>query len=81
MVAAITNWDTIAGRMTEARTRRGMTRAMLAAAAGYKSASTVYRYELGKVAEPHTDVVFRFAQALGCNPMWLMYGREEPGWE
>lgn len=78
MVAESIAWDTLAGRLTEARTRRGLTRPQLAKAAGYNSASTVRRYERGGVLVPREDVVYRLAAALGVDPVWLLYGRGEP---
>jgi hypothetical protein len=80
VVAAEINWDTLAGRFIEARTRRCVTRRQASRRAGYQSETTVRRYESGAVAEPREDVVGRFAKALGCDPMWLMYGRGDPAW-
>jgi transcriptional regulator with XRE-family HTH domain len=80
MVAAEINWNTLAGRLIEARTRRGLTRRQACAAAGYASDQPLRDYENGKVHHPHEDVMLRFANALGCDPVWLMYGRGEPNW-
>lgn len=80
MVAAEIKWDTIAGRLIEGRTRRGLTRRQAAALAGYSSETTLRRYETGQVTGPREDTVGRFAEALGCDPVWLMYGRGEPNW-
>jgi ribosome-binding protein aMBF1 (putative translation factor) len=74
-------WETLGGRIIEARYHRRMSRAQLARRAGYRSQSTVIRYENGEAESPQEEVVFRFADALGCNPLWLMYGRGVPGWK
>jgi transcriptional regulator with XRE-family HTH domain len=81
MVAADIAWDTIAGRLIEGRAHRGLTRAQLSTAAGYTGHMTLWRYENGQVAEPRESAVYRFADALGCDRLWLMYGRGEPNWQ
>ncbi len=78
MVTAEINWDTLAGRLIETRTRKGLTRRQAAKLAGYSSETTLRRYENGQVAAPREDTVVRFANALNCDPAWLMYGRGNP---
>jgi hypothetical protein len=73
-------WDQLAGRLIEARYHRRLTRKQLSQRAGQNREHTLRRYELGNVKELHEDVVFAFADALGCNPLWLMYGRGDPGY-
>lgn len=73
-------WETLGGRMIEARTRVGLTRRQAAEAAGYASVNTLYRYELNEVKVPREDVVDRFASLYGTNSLWLMYGRGDAGW-
>jgi hypothetical protein len=73
------HWDSFHGRMIEARTRRGLTRLQAARKAGYKSDTTLRRYELA-TGVPREDIVFRYAEVYGCDLFWLMYGRGEPGW-
>jgi transcriptional regulator with XRE-family HTH domain len=81
MNVAEINWDTLAGRLIEARTRRGLTRRQLCARAGYSSETTLRQYETGTVIQPREDIMARFSAALGCDPFWLMYGRGEPHWD
>jgi transcriptional regulator with XRE-family HTH domain len=81
VVAAEIRWDTFAGRLIEARMHRGLTRRQTCDLAGYTSDSTLRWYETGRVLRPREDIVHRFATALGCDPVWLMYGRGEPNWK
>lgn len=82
MGSAVTEvkWDTLGGRMIEARTRRGLSRRQAADALGYASTSTILRLERNEVTLPQEQVVFRFANEYGCSRVWLMYGRGEPEW-
>jgi transcriptional regulator with XRE-family HTH domain len=73
-------WETLGGRLIEARTRLGLTRRKAALAAGYSSASVLGRYERNDVSVPREDIVSRFADLYGVNTLWLMYDRGEPGW-
>lgn len=78
--AADIKWDSFSGRLREARTTRGLTRQALSVRAGYSSIDTVKRYENAPPAAPQDDVVYRLADALGVNPLWLMFGRGDPGY-
>jgi hypothetical protein len=81
VVAAEIAWDTLAGRLIEGRAYRGMTRPQLSTAAGYIGSTILWRYETGAVAAASETAVYRFADALGCDRLWLMYGRGEPNWQ
>jgi ribosome-binding protein aMBF1 (putative translation factor) len=74
-------WDALGGRLLEARYERRITRKELAQRAGYTRENLIRRYEFGEIADPQEDVVFRFAEILGCNPLWLMWGRGVPGYQ
>lgn len=80
VVATEIKWDTLAGRLIEGRTYRGLTRRQLCKLAGYSSETTLRQYESGRIMQPREDIVHRFADALGCDPVWLMYGRGERNW-
>src|SRR5262249_30395934 len=74
--------ESLAARLVYARAYRGISRLELARRAGYSSDTTVRRYERrGAVAQPHAPVVHRFADALGCDRVWLQIGRGEPHWQ
>lgn len=73
-------WETLGGRMIEARIRAGLTRRQAAQAAGYASVSTIDRYERNLVSAPREDVVFKLAHTYGVNELWLMHHRGDPGW-
>jgi hypothetical protein len=73
-------WDTLAGRMIEARVRAGYTRRAASLEAGYAGISVLERYERGLVQFPREDIVFRFADIYAVDRMWLLYGRGAPGW-
>jgi hypothetical protein len=74
--------ETLGARLEYARLYRRLSRLQLARAAGYLSDTTVRRYETpGAVAQPQIRVVSRFAEALGCDHIWLMVGRGAPNWQ
>ena len=76
------NLTILAGRLEFARIYRGLSRTKLAQRAGYTKSSTLDRYEKpGAVACPHPEIVHRFADALGCDVLWLSLGRGSPNWD
>jgi transcriptional regulator with XRE-family HTH domain len=80
MAAREIKWDTLGGRMYEARIRARLTRRQASSAAQYSSISTLDRYEGNRVTAPRDDIVFKFAELYGVDPIWLLHGRGEPGW-
>ncbi len=71
--------ETIVDRFAYTLAYRGVTPGQLGIRAGL-ARSTVLRYIRGQVAVPREDIVKRFADALGCDPVWLLHGWGEPGW-
>jgi hypothetical protein len=72
--------ETIVDRFAYALAYRGLTPAQLALRAGDSGRTTVLRYVRGDVAVYRQDIVARYADALGCDAVWLLLGRGEPGW-
>jgi Helix-turn-helix domain len=81
MVAAELHEETFATRLADTRRRRGFTRRQLCTLAGYSSETTLRQYESGRVAAPRDNIVFRFAEALGVDSVWLLTGRGDPNWK
>jgi transcriptional regulator with XRE-family HTH domain len=76
-----TNHGTLAGRLNDALIRRGISPRTLARRAGYTGTTTIRRYLAGETAAPSIEIVYRLADALGCDRVWLMFGHGEPNWD
>ncbi|MCP5149377.1 MAG: helix-turn-helix transcriptional regulator [Ectothiorhodospiraceae bacterium] len=63
--------DTLGGRLTRGRLRKGLTQHELAAMVG-TSQAVVQRIETGKCRHPR--IINELAEALDVSPAWLMYG-------
>ena len=63
--------DSLGGRLTTSRLRRGWTQHELAARVG-TSQAVVQRIETGKCRHPR--IIVELADALDVSPAWLMYG-------
>ena len=72
------NWiknSTTSARLQEIMQKRGMKQAELARITGI-SRGAVSNYVLGRY-EPKSDIINKFAKALGCSEMWL-WGYDVP---
>ena len=67
--------EEIGKRITEARTKAGLSGKELAEKIGV-AASTITRYEKGTFAKIKLPVIEAIARELGLNPMWLL-GKSE----
>ena len=63
--------DSLGGRLTSSRLRRGWTQHELAARVG-TSQAVVQRIETGKCRHPR--IIHELSDALDVSPAWLMYG-------
>jgi transcriptional regulator with XRE-family HTH domain len=66
--------DTLGARLRQARLERGWSRRELASRLGYRSTSTIERYERDEVGRPQERVVIRLARALNVSALWLLDG-------
>ncbi|EAQ6130885.1 helix-turn-helix domain-containing protein [Salmonella enterica] len=66
---------TIGFRINLARKNSGMSEAKLAAATGLTDVKTIQELELSDY-EPCASEIIRLAQALRCDPLWLLTGEE-----
>lgn len=69
--------EEIGKRITEARTKAGLSGKELAEKIGV-AASTITRYEKGTFAKIKLPVIEAIARELGLNPMWLLGKSEYP---
>ncbi len=64
------------GRLLLARTRKGVSRAKMAAALSIDPHS-IYQYERGKTV-PRYKTLLEMAEYLGVKPLWLLFGDDAP---
>ena len=67
---------TIGGRIKEVREKRGMTQEELAVACGYKSRSTINKFEKD-ICEIKLSNVQKIADALNVDPDYLVFGNDD----
>jgi transcriptional regulator with XRE-family HTH domain len=65
---------TIGERVAVLRSRKGLTQAQLAQAAGLKDRTHLSRIESGDIAKPEADTLFRLAEVLETTPEFLRFG-------
>jgi len=63
--------ETLSYRLKQKRNELNLTQAQLAELAGTKQ-QTIQQVEAGLTKRPR--VLIELAQALGCEPLWLLYG-------
>lgn len=68
--------DTIGARLRRARERKLITQADLSVASGVTEA-TISRIENGQSGPTRPSTTRKLAQALGVDPVWLMFGEED----
>ena len=64
---------TVGERIKKRRLELGLSQDELAARLGLKSKSTVCKMERPG-SNPTTETIISYADALGCDPRWLMWG-------
>lgn len=67
---------TIGARLQRVRERKLITQADLSVTAGVTEA-TISRIENGRSGPTRFSTVRKLAEALGVDPVWLMYGEDE----